>query len=142
MTDLFTLAPNRWYGWQMVPGYVGSRCVPYFSPIYVRKVVPKKSGKGIIQAEFLNVLYAEGVQGFEVDVRVTTRSANFLIGELIEDQGPADVRCVVLSHIEFEWLQRFCPGIIENHPPERCSSAAQSSISLYLDEVFGVAPKA
>ena len=137
MSGLFTLAPNRWYGWQMIPGYAGSRCVPYFSPVYMRKVTPKKSGKGIIQMEFLNVLYAEGVQWFEVNVRVTNRSANFLIGELIESQKSADARCVVLSHIEFEWLRRFCPEIMGNSPVERCSSVAQSSVSMYLNEVFG-----
>jgi hypothetical protein len=39
------LVPDRWYGWQMIPGYAGERNVPYFSPIRVSRVTPKKSGK-------------------------------------------------------------------------------------------------
>jgi hypothetical protein len=63
MTELFNklkLVPQSWYAWQMVPGYVGQRNVPYCSPIFVEQVVPKKTGKGILTLDFVNVFYAEG----------------------------------------------------------------------------------
>lgn len=136
MSALFTLAPSCWYGWQMVPGYGGTRCVPHFSPIYITRVAPQKSGKSVIRIGFVNVLYAQGVQDFEVDIRVTTRSANFLMGVLVEDHPPETARGAVISHIEFEWLRRFCPSVFEHRSPESCSPAAHGSVSFYLDEVF------
>jgi hypothetical protein len=45
MNDSFKLFAPRWFGWQMNPGYVGERCVPYFSPIHVTRVAPLKTGQ-------------------------------------------------------------------------------------------------
>jgi hypothetical protein len=37
MAPPFSILAERWYGWQMLPGYGPSDwVVPYFSPIYVR----------------------------------------------------------------------------------------------------------
>ena len=61
MNDSFSIFAPGWYGWQMNPGYFGERCVPYFSPIHVTRVTPLKTGKGILEIDFWNVCYAEGV---------------------------------------------------------------------------------
>ncbi len=53
MTE-FTMGANGWYGWQMIPGYVGERCIPYCCPIYMERVTPKKTGKGILNIAFWN----------------------------------------------------------------------------------------
>lgn len=39
----FSLNVTCWYGWQMLPGYTGTRCVPFFSPVCVRQVSPQKT---------------------------------------------------------------------------------------------------
>ena len=121
----------------MNPGYIGDRCVPYFSPIHVTRVVPLKTGKGILEIDFWNVCYAEGVQNFEgIRLKVLLRAENYLIGRLL-DSG-SEVRSAIISHIEFAWLDRFCPHIIEAHPPFDINAAYSGSVSLYLDRIFGI----
>jgi hypothetical protein len=131
------LVPDGWYGWQMVPGYGGVRNVPYFSPIRVTQVTPKKTGKKILTLSFINVLYAEGVQDFTLDMRILKHEPDYLIAELLYDAPGQEGRAAVVSHIEFEWIRRMCPGLWSERPPETLSSAAQTSVSIYLDEIFG-----
>jgi hypothetical protein len=132
VNDNFKIVAPRWFGWQMNPGYVGERCVPYFSPIHVTRVAPLKTGKGILEIDFWNVGYAEGVQNFEgIRLKVLLRAENYLIGHL---QGyESEVRSAIISHIEFAWLNHFCPHILKTHPPS-------GSVSLYLDRIFGIQP--
>ena len=119
----------------MIPGYGGERNVPYFSPIRVSRVTPKKTGRRILNVSFRNVLYAEGVQHFQLDLRILTHRPNYLIADLIYgESGPE--RSAVISHIEFEWIRRMCPGILSARPLESMSPLAQGSVSIYLDEVF------
>jgi hypothetical protein len=130
------LVPDRWYGWQMIPGYGGERNVPYFSPIRISRVTPKKSGNRVVNVSFWNVLYAQGVQNFQLDLRILARKPDYLIAEILYgESGPAD-RCAVISHIEFEWIHRMCPGIWSARPPESMGPLAQGSVSIYLNEVF------
>lgn len=120
----------------MIPGYFGERSVPYCSPIYVSHFRPLKTGKSIVRIAFHNALYAEGVQGFELDMRVIKRGENYLISELLYGKESLVDRCAVISHIEFAWVERFCPELWAEYPPSRMSSGATGSISFYLDEVF------
>jgi hypothetical protein len=131
-----TLASGCWFGWQMVPGYLGERCVPYFSPVLMRGVKPLKSGKGLLQVDFGNALYAQGLQDFSLHLRVLQRAPNHMVAEIVQPNGGSEQRAAVLSHIEFEWVRRFCPDLWAAHPPDACSSLAQGSISEYLHEVF------
>lgn len=134
--ELFEIKKERWFAWQMIPGYIGERSVPYCSPIYLRSIKPLKSGKGIISINFLNVFYAEGVQSFSLKLKVIKRAKNYLIGEIIDNEDEDPSRCAVISHIEFEWVKRFCPELWYNRPPSSCSSLAANSITEYLNEVF------
>ena len=131
----FTLQEDRWVAWQMVPGYMGERSVPYCSPIYVTAVKPLKTGKSILELEFLNVLYAQGVQDFRLDIRVLKRAKDFLVGELIYAPGEDSGRVAIISHIEFSWVERFCPELWYYRPPSSTSHGTDS-ISAYLHEIF------
>lgn len=51
----FIIAKNCWYAWQMIPGYVGERSVPYCSLIYVTDFKPLKTGSNLVNIEFINV---------------------------------------------------------------------------------------
>ncbi len=73
----------------MIPGYIGQRNVPYCSPIFVERVVPEKTGRGILALDFVNVFYAEGVQGFSVELKVLKHSENNLVADLLYgSEGP------------------------------------------------------
>lgn len=115
----------------------GKRCAPYCSPIFVREVVPKKTGKGILYLRFFNAFYAEGVREFTCELCVIKRASNYLITEIINGGSDAEERCAVVSCIEFGWVRKLCPELWRAKPPERCSRDAQQSISNYLKEVFG-----
>jgi len=133
---MFTLAPDCWFAWQMIPGYIGERCVPYCSPILVRAVEPKKNGSGVMALRFLNAMYAEGVQDFELDLRILKRTENYLLAELLYSGSMGTTRAAVISHVEFEWIRRFCPELWWARSPSACSGLARSSVSMYLNEVF------
>ncbi len=101
---------------------------PYCSPIYVQRVQPLKTGNGLLRLEFFNALYAEGVQEFEIDLKVLKRAKNYLIADLPYDTE----RSAIIGHIEFSWLAQSCPALLVDHPPRD-----HSSVSVYLDAVFG-----
>ena len=130
------LIENTWYAWQMIPGYFGMRCVPYCSPIHVTKVQPKRTGKGLLVLSFINVCYAEGVQDFEVDLKVLKRAAKYLIAEIQYGGDIDEDRCAIISQIEFEWIEHFCPSLWDHKPPPRMSSLSKDSASCYLDRIF------
>ena len=134
----FTLQPQSWYGWQMIPGYMGERCVPFCCPCHVRSVTAEKSGKGVLRWEVGITGYAEGVQVMEVRLRVMHRGRDYLIGQILSGDADEGDRCVVISRVEFEWLRGFCPGLWEARSAEDVGGAAMGSVSAYLDAVFGV----
>ena len=129
----FNLTNNRWFGWQMLPGYFGERCVPYCCPIYVTRVTPRKTGKGLLDLAFWNTGYAEGAQDFEVTLRMLHRASDYLVARLDYGDDDTSERCAVISHIEFGWIEKFCPHLWHNHPPHNLGSVTE-----YLNEVFGI----
>jgi hypothetical protein len=127
------LMPMHWYGWQMLPGYFG---VPYFSPIWVQEVTPRKTGKGILAVKFINTLYAEGVQNSNVNLRILKHEASYLAAEILYGaDGPGD-RTAIVSSIDFEWIRLFCPGVWAEHPPESFRGTEREDVSRYLSAVF------
>jgi hypothetical protein len=137
MANKLKLVAQFWYAWQMIPGYVGQRNGPYCSPIFVERVVPKKTGKGILTLDFVNVFYAEGVQGFSLDLKILKHSTEYLIADLLGGPEETD-RAAIISNIEFAWIERFCPELWYHRPPASVVDTADGSVSLYLSEVFGL----
>jgi hypothetical protein len=45
-------------------------------------------------------------------LKILLRAENYLIGQLL-GLG-SEVRSAIISHIEFAWLDRFCPHIVNN----------------------------
>ena len=104
------LEPGRWYGWQMLPGYLEG--VPYFSPILLRAVSTREEDH--LELEFLNALYTAGVQDFQISARVLLQARSYVVVELA---GPprVDTRSAVISAISFEWFETFCPTVVQAH---------------------------
>jgi hypothetical protein len=122
----FTLTRNRWYAWQMMPGYIGK---PYLSPIYVREVKPLKTGKDMLRLQFDNVYYAEGVQDFDLNIKILKRSEEYLVGELVYG-GDSDVdRCCIVSKISFDWLQMAFPEYMKNNPLKHGTEGVEAYLS-------------
>ena len=132
MSKLLTLEAGQWYGWQMLPGY-GEGYSPYFSPILVNKVQPLKTGQGLLHLDFINVMYAQGVQDFTLKLKILDRQQYYLIAQL----GPETVhRNAVISRIDFEWLKESVPQLLQYQPPDRFDGSANSECQEYLNQVF------
>lgn len=131
------LQPDRWYGWQMIPGYSGQRNVPYFSPIRVHAVIPRKTGQRILQVGFFNMLYAPGVQDFTADLRILKHQPNYLVAEVYAPSPQQRDRTVVISHIEFDWIRTTCPQLWADRPPARFGRSAETSVTTYLEALRG-----
>lgn len=108
VTEQLTITPNRWYAWQMMPGYLGVY-EPYYSPIYIRSFKPLKSGRGTFKLEFLNVGYASGAQEFKVRLRTIKRCYEYLVAEY-DEQGSD--RTVIISEISSNWVRQHASGIL------------------------------
>ena len=106
--------------------------------LYMQFVKPLNSGNGNLKIKFVNAMYAEGVQSFDVDLRILGRYENYLIGEIDHHGTSITGRVAIISHIEFDWIRQCCPEIWWSRPPASYNAAIQGSISLYLDEVFKI----
>ena len=130
--DRLYLARDRWYGWQMLPGYTHGYD-PYFSPIRVSHVEPRKTGHGILRLGFWNALYAEGVQDFQVELKIRVHHAAYLVADLCcHNNQPVD-RSAIISAMSTSWLERFCPFLVQG---PRADAAGECDIDLYLDRLF------
>lgn len=125
---MITLEPFKWYAWQMLPGY---HEIPYFSPIYVRKVVPQKMGTNLLKLDYINSLYAVGVQSFVFDLKVLKRTSNYMIVGL-----PNSDRSAIISEISFAWLEAFTPELLKRGGTRNVPKPFESDIQNYLSAYF------
>ena len=132
-TALLTLVTERWYAWEMLPGYTSdSDFDPYASPIYVKRVVPLKTGKGLLQLAFLNAAYAEGVQDFELTIRILKRAPSYLLASL--DSGAQDSpRSAIIGSMSFAWLQSHLTHWFEMQTPSDMPEPYRSDPQYYLN---------
>lgn len=132
-SNRLVLEPRHWYGWQMLPGYIGDGFQPYFSPIHVHQIVPKKSGKRILRLDFFNALYAEGAKDFELDLRILKHENTYLVAELV--YGPShSERTAIISTIDANWIRRYCPDLWDSS--RLPMDASYFTVSAHLDDIF------
>lgn len=91
----FTLERGSWYGLTMYPGYGGE---PYRSPIRVDELVPL--GQRRFELRFLNLGYAQGVQGFHKLLR-TLRRAN---SHMVAEEAEVEDRTYVMMALTRGWM--------------------------------------
>ncbi len=90
---------------------------PYFSPIYVQYINPMKTGKNKLELTFINGLYAAGVKGFNLELKVLRRYETYMVTDLGYDR-----RTGIISELNLDWLIRFTPNLIKDAHPERFRS--------------------
>ena len=71
----------------------------------------------------------------EIELKVLKRAKDFFVGELVYNLGEDSGRVAIISHIEFSWVERFCPDLWYHRPPSSTSQGT-GSITSYLDEIF------
>lgn len=131
--ETFQLLPQRWYAWQVLPGYRDGP-QPYYSPIYLTHMTPKHSGSMLL-LDFFNVLYLDGSQHFHLKLQMIRNNRNYLIGDVLDTAG-AQQRVAIISPISFGWLNQHCRHIVDQHPPELFGRSAEKHVATYLDRAF------
>lgn len=107
-THPITLVPNRFFTWEMLPGYFdpcyGGR---YYSPIFIEKVEALATGKGRLRLAFYNCCYAAGAKFFSMEVKVLKRAPGYMLCDLRYDN-----RAAIITNMNLEWLQCHFPDLI------------------------------
>nr|WP_297459047.1 hypothetical protein [uncultured Halomonas sp.] len=129
------IEPHRWYAWQMLPGYREECGQSYYSPVYVTRAIPRRTGQSILSLEFFNVLYLDGAQDFSLNLRLLRRHPSYLVADLL-DADAAPQRVAIVSRLQFGWLNQHCRHIVEQCPPASFGRTAQKDVSAYLDATF------
>lgn len=127
----FTLQRDRWYAWQMLPGYVGGlgTCEPYHSPIRVKDVEPLGTGGGKLRIGIYNAFYAEGVRDIDVTLRVIVREADYLVARIV---GQSD-RTAIIHDLSTGWIEMVMPLVAQEAPPLAGDAGTAAALQLYLD---------
>lgn len=129
----FILSPGRWYGWQMLPGYT-TGFSPYFSPIRIERVVPKKTGAGWLDVAFYNAFYAQGVQEFHISARILIRGENYLVCAI--EGANSTQRTAVISSLSMDWLRGHCREFLEKTSHREMEGLAKSEMDYFLNMAF------
>lgn len=118
----FELRASRWYAMEWIyPDPGESRHV---SPVFVRKVEPLKSGKGMLWIEFHHALYPEGVQDKGYLLHVAARSPMCLVAEQLDEVSrQKNGRVLLLLEATREWIARNFPNA--EFPDGRCDEDVQ-----------------
>jgi hypothetical protein len=98
------LQPEQVYGWTMYPGYGD---IPYRSPIFVVAIRPL--GHRQLELEFINILYAAGVQRMTKQLRTMRRAETFIVAE---ELGPSADRVVIVERLTRDWVRHSTPQCI------------------------------
>lgn len=97
----------------MLPGYAGTR---YYSPIMIHSVKPLKTGRNELELWFHNACYAQGVQDFQLTLKILHRAPEYIIARILYDPQHDPDRCVIITPITRGWLNRHFPAYMEGHP--------------------------
>lgn len=122
---VFTLEPERWYALELLLG-AHSQGGPQFKPIFVEKITPRKTGKGLLGLQFYS---PEGES--RAEARILKRMSEYLVAELGDN-------CGIFRPLTFEWLARYCPDLVEKHPFPSFpwETRYEGDMQFYLDQVF------
>ncbi len=113
---MFSLEPEEWYPYQEISDY--------FRPIYIKKVIPRKTGKNLLGLELTT---KHGLERLELRVLLRTEY------QLVAAQGGETI--VIIHQVGFKWLQRHCSALLSENPLSH-EPRYDSDVAFYLDNVF------
>ena len=118
----------------MHPGYGG---YPYYSPIRIDDFSPLGTGGSLLQIEYFNAAYAQGVQGFSETVRVLVRARDYMVvlREAGNEVSKEELRTGVIGRMSHNWLEHHFRGLLSNKPPTK-SEESEAEMKSYLDRVI------
>jgi len=133
----FTLIAHRWYGWQMLPGYVdGDDYDPFTCPCRLSAVSPKKSGKGDLDLNVWVTGYVDGVNMGDVPLRVLFRGDSYLVAQIHYPDALQVRRCVVINEMNPRWLERYCPAIWREIADDWKGDECTDKLQFHIERFF------
>src|SRR5260370_13010226 len=103
--------------------YWRTMCSLFFSNICNTRN-PSQNRQRILEIDFRNVCYAEGVQNLDgMRLKMLLHAENYLIGQLLGYEF--EIRVEILSHIEFACFEPICPLISKPHHPSQFLPASR-----------------
>lgn len=125
----FQLLPRRWYAmdyWHSNGGLLFT----HHSPIYLFAVIPRKTGRRVLDIEFFHAAYSEGVQYKGYSLRILKRAFTYLLAERTADRQ-IEAPTVMISDLEWKWLDTHFPGFL----PEM---ADNRDVQVMLERIFNL----
>lgn len=104
------LREGDWYGLVECPA-VGERMGA--SPILLKRVKPLKTGKGLIQLDFLQPMHPRTGERRQFTLKLLERGSNRIVG--VVDDHPRHQSCV-LSPLDETWLNDWCGDLRQRRP--------------------------
>ena len=133
MSDGIFITPGWW-------GMLETSAVEGFgaSPVFVEKVVPLKTGNGLLKLEFVQAIHPIASSRREVTLQVLFRTEHRLVGDLKSLEGMS--RTIVLTAVDVDWLHQHCAVFIRRYL--RIHWLSRDSKPLSPDTLFGRTPEA
>ncbi len=115
MSELLTIRPGDWLGWQELPlRYPGWGA----TPVLVTAVQPLQGGQGLLRLRFVHLLHPREAVPRTVDLQVLRRHQDHLAGEIWQGGGKGGAgRSVLLGRLDYAWVESFCPALLRCRPP-------------------------
>ena len=132
MSDGIFITPG-WWGMLETPAVEGFGA----SPVFVEKVVPLKTGKGLLKLEFVQAIHPIASSRREVTLQVLVRTEDRLVGELKYLEAMS--RTMVLTAVDVDWLHQHCAVFIRRH--QRSHWLSRDPEPLSPDTLFGRTPE-
>lgn len=115
------------------------------SPVFVQRVEPLKTGKGMLRLSFIQVVHPIAACEREVVLRILFRADRHLVGTLKDDDDV--IRTAILAAPDYGWLETYCPFLLRRRPPSGPTFFIAGQPPLpgpaaaeHLDSTFGRTP--
>lgn len=99
------LERDSWYGMTLYPGYSSP---PYHSPIRIKEVRPLATGRRLLEIDFFNAAYAEGVKDFTYKLSILKRAKDHILASRADDD---DDRSISIVDIQPDWMMQYFPHL-------------------------------
>lgn len=139
MSERLKLGPSEWVG---LLSLETRRETPFnATPILITAVQPLKTGKGLLELDFVRLLRPIRATTERDKVTVRHRGPGIILGTA---NGPEiDSELVAISRLTDQWLKQFCPCLIHAYPPSLSPAfdyGPDKSPQAYLDYFMGRDP--
>lgn len=134
---MFEIEAYKWYAGYIVPGFSASEAgfeyfLPFCTPIHVERFSPQKSGRGVVEIVYTDLM-AENIKNpVQAQWKVIHRGERHLVAVVNSSSRGPDVTITVCD-IDYLWLDRYCSGV-----PSLTDERPRKSIQEHLSQLLSM----